>query len=192
MFLATLGQHSFSDSFSTLIYLIKNWFWAFFTYFRPQTDRQTDFHTSALFFPSPPFLHQCYLHLVPFIISHLYLFPDSSVFLPLSSWVPLSTPLHLPPSTSLFPFPPPSLQFSSPSITLPFLSPPSTSRLPLSCPDSLCRCGTVIITALAIDGGRQGGCGVLVARERGGGVVRETWEAVAVETKRLCEWGMEG
>lgn len=34
------------------------------------------------------------------------------------------------------------------------------SRLPLSCPDSPCRCGIAIITASAIEeGGLGGGCG---------------------------------
>lgn len=45
--------------------------------------------------------------------------------------------------------------------------------------------------------GVGGGCGgvsidgSLGGRRVGEGVVRETWEAVAVETQRLCKWGME-
>lgn len=43
-------------------------------------------------------------------------------------------------------------------------------------------------------GGGCGGVGIdgsLGGRRVGEGVVRETWEAVAVETQRLCKWGME-
>lgn len=99
------------------------------------------------FFPS--ILHHCCLHLLPFILSNLYLFP-------LTFSVPLPNP---PPSFRLYvslcfcPFHsslhPSHFPLPSSSIPLPFLSPPSTSRLP-ALPPRLC-CDTVIITALAIE-----------------------------------------
>ncbi len=136
-----------------------------------------------VFLCSPLLSLQCCLNLLPFIICHLYLFPATSLSL-------LSTSVY-PPTSSWFNHSAFALSFSTlhpfsfflplfPSLC-PFLSRLSTSCLPLSCPDSLCCCSTVIITALAIKRGLQG---------FGGGVVKEIWEAVAVETKRLCKWGM--
>lgn len=78
------------------------------------------------------------------------------------------------------------LSLFSLSLSLPFLSPPSTS-LP-SCPDSPCSCNNHCINDLGLDWTEGGGSAMLVVRE---GVVRETGEAVAVETKRLCELGLE-
>lgn len=148
------------------------------------------------FFPS--FLHHCCLHLLPFILSNLYLFP-------LTFSVPLPNP---PPSFRLYvslcfcPFHsslhPSHFPLPSSSISLPFLSPPSTSRLPALPPrlpatlrhrDNHCIGDWDLVE-------ESEGRGVSVGNEMGGRgegrVVRETWEAVALETKRLCKRGIEG